>query len=228
MTFSVCCHPEILLTRQRDVTTSPLYFPKHRKPSSSWKVFIRHKCPSSRALMYVTNVLNCCDTYYNALTMVFWAIDFTVLSYHNFVTWGTAPTRVLFVVFFCDLGIDNKLSQVNALSSKPITPIVWGKNVPSCKRLDHRITWMTTLNWPLPSSKNPHFQNEAKYTTFLVEMSFICMRMKNHFHIKGWALNLVLIQRLGETRKWPIAVPASIGNVKIAFPISTFMLNTLT
>ena len=35
-------------------------------------------------------------------------------------------------------------------------------------------------------------------------MSFICMRMKNHFHIKGWALNLVLMQRPGGTRKWPI------------------------
>ena len=35
-------------------------------------------------------------------------------------------------------------------------------------------------------------------------MSFICMRMKNNFHIKGWALNLVLIQRPGETRKSPI------------------------
>ena len=30
------------------------------------------------------------------------------------------------------------------------------------------------------------------------------MRMKNYFHIKGWALNLVLIQRTGWTRKWPI------------------------
>ena len=49
----------------------------------------------------------------------------------------------------------------------------------------------------LPSSWNPHFQNEAKCTTFLVKMSFICMRMKSHFRIKGWALNLVLIQRLG-------------------------------
>ena len=40
-------------------------------------------------------------------------------------------------------------------------------------------------NRPLPSSKNPHFQNEARYTTFLVKMSFICMTMKNDFHIKG-------------------------------------------
>ena len=29
------------------------------------------------------------------------------------------------------------------------------------------------------------------------------MRMKNHFHIKGSALNLVLIQRPGGTQKWP-------------------------
>ena len=38
---------------------------------------------------------------------------------------------------------------------------------------------------PLPSSKNPHFQDEARCTTFLVKMSFICMRKKNDFHIKG-------------------------------------------
>ena len=57
---------------------------------------------------------------------------------------------------------------------------------------------------PLPSSKNPHFQNEARCTTFLVKMSFICMRMKNDFHIKGWTPTLVLKQRPGGTWKWPI------------------------
>ena len=31
--------------------------------------------------------------------------------------------------------------------------------------------------------------------------------MKNHFHIKGWALNLILIQRPGGTWKWPIVLP---------------------
>ena len=40
-------------------------------------------------------------------------------------------------------------------------------------------------NRPLPSSKKPYFQNEGKCTTFLVKMSFICMRMKNLLHIKG-------------------------------------------
>ena len=32
-------------------------------------------------------------------------------------------------------------------------------------------------NRPLSISKNPDFQNEARCTTFLVKMSFICMRM---------------------------------------------------
>ena len=61
-------------------------------------------------------------------------------------------------------------------------------------------------NRPLPSSKNPHFQNEVRCATFLVKMIFICMRMKNSFHIKGSALNLVLIQRPGGTGKWSIVL----------------------
>ena len=61
-------------------------------------------------------------------------------------------------------------------------------------------------NSPPPSSKISHFQNEAKCSAFLVKMSFICMRMKTHFHIKGWALNLGLKQRPGGTGKWPTAI----------------------
>ena len=40
-------------------------------------------------------------------------------------------------------------------------------------------------NRPDPSYKNPHFQNDARCTTFLVKMSFIRILMKNDFHIKG-------------------------------------------
>ena len=50
--------------------------------------------------------------------------------------------------------------------------------------------------------KNSHFENEAKCKTFLVRMSFICMKIKNHFYINGFALNLALKQRLGAFRKW--------------------------
>ena len=45
-----------------------------------------------------------------------------------------------------------------------------------------------------------HFRvpKSLTFTTFLVKMSFICMRMQNHFHLEGLALNLVLIHRPGE------------------------------
>ena len=39
----------------------------------------------------------------------------------------------------------------------------------------------------------------------LVKMSYICMRIKEHFHINGFALSLALKQRLGATQKWLIA-----------------------
>ena len=44
-------------------------------------------------------------------------------------------------------------------------------------------------NRPLPSSKNTQFQNEVRCTTFLKKMTFIWMRMKNDFHIKGWSVS---------------------------------------
>ena len=59
-------------------------------------------------------------------------------------------------------------------------------------------------NRPFSSSKKFHFQNEAKCETFVVEMSFICIIIKTHFHNKGFALSLVLKVKLFGTRKWPI------------------------
>ena len=63
---------------------------------------------------------------------------------------------------------------------------------------------MRKLNRPFPSSKNSHFQNEAKCETFVVKMSFICIIIKNHFHINGFALSFALKVRFFGTRKWPI------------------------
>ena len=60
---------------------------------------------------------------------------------------------------------------------------------------------------PFPSSKKSHFQNEAKCETFVVKMSFICIIIKNHFHINGFALSLALKVRFFGTRKWPIEMP---------------------
>ena len=44
----------------------------------------------------------------------------------------------------------------------------------------------------------------VKCKTFLVKISCICMRMKNHFQVEGLADNLVSIQRPKGTWKWPI------------------------
>ena len=60
------------------------------------------------------------------------------------------------------------------------------------------------VNRPFPSSKKSHFQNEVKCETFVVKMSFICIIVKNHFHINGFALSLALKVRFFGTRKWPI------------------------
>ena len=59
-------------------------------------------------------------------------------------------------------------------------------------------------NRPFPSSKKSRFQNEAKCETFVVKKSFICIIIKNHFHINGFALSLALKVRFFGTRKWPI------------------------
>ena len=48
------------------------------------------------------------------------------------------------------------------------------------------------VNRPLLSSRNSHFQNKGQCKTFLVKMSFICMRIENPFHINGSALSLAL------------------------------------
>ena len=42
---------------------------------------------------------------------------------------------------------------------------------------------MEVCNRPLPSSKNPRFQNEAKCTTVVVKMCFICMRIEKNISI---------------------------------------------
>ena len=92
-----------------------------------------------------------------------------------------------------------------SLGKIPIASLgLWWKDSSRFVYYHIQVELPSDVNRPLPSSKNPHFQNEAKCTTFLANMSFICTRMKSHFHIRGWALNLFLIQRPRGTRKCPI------------------------
>ena len=65
----------------------------------------------------------------------------------------------------------------------------------------------TLINkWATSEFQNPH-SREAKCRTFLVNRKWVLFvwESKNHLHIKGWALNLVLIQRPDGTRILPIA-----------------------
>ena len=61
------------------------------------------------------------------------------------------------------------------------------------------IFWHVILTSPL-------LQHEAMYKTFLVKMSFVCMKINNHFHINSVALSLALKQRFGSTRTWNIRI----------------------
>ena len=49
------------------------------------------------------------------------------------------------------------------------------------KQIRKLFCFLEMKNWPFPSSKNYHFQNQAKCETFLVKMNFIRMRIKNVF-----------------------------------------------
>ena len=110
-------------------------------------------------------------------------------------------------VQICEIHICIILNSVWSLFCETLRNNIYDDNSPRCSAAVLNSFWITRrkfcnnsfFNWPLPSSKNPHFQNEAKCTTFLVKT-----RMKNRFHFKGWALNLVLIQRPRGTWKWLI------------------------
>ena len=51
----------------------------------------------------------------------------------------------------------------------------------------------------------PLHQSEAWCTTIHMKMSLICMWVKSHFHMKGWAPRLALRKRLKVIRIWRIS-----------------------
>ena len=70
-------------------------------------------------------------------------------------------------------------------------------------RLNHWPSDQIT-NMPFPNCLVPVFQSEALCKAFHMEISFICIWMKTHFHMKGYAPRLALKKRYKRTRKWPI------------------------
>ena len=80
----------------------------------------------------------------------------------------------------------------------------------ACHCVWSRPSRLLIFNRPFPSSLVPLFQSECKCETILMKMTLICMKMKLHFHMKGFALSLILKQRHKRTRKWPIAIRGTI------------------
>ena len=66
-------------------------------------------------------------------------------------------------------------------------------------------------NRPLPSSKNPHFQNEALGAQPTCENEFYLHENEIWFPYQRLSTYPRLKQRPGGTRKWPIIVSASLG-----------------
>ena len=64
--------------------------------------------------------------------------------------------------------------------------------------------WKIALIGYFRVSKILTFEMRPSAQPFLWKWVSFVTRMKNHFHIKGWALNLVLIQKTEGTCKWPI------------------------
>ena len=63
---------------------------------------------------------------------------------------------------------------------------------------------IVVANRPFLSSPGPLYRNEAKCSTFDMEMIFHFHANETHFHKKGCALGIILKVRVFGTRKWPI------------------------
>ena len=76
---------------------------------------------------------------------------------------------------------------------------------------------MRTINTPFPRSKNPHFQNEAKYKTFLVIKSFLGMKIKNHSISVVWYKGLEQLRKgllWGQPNKHSIVLKLHTNNIE--------------
>ena len=137
-----------------------------------------------------------------------WSQAFIISSLPLYDFYVLLPMKFLFFLFFISRYSSFSVIHVN-VEKKEDSACFFSLKILVAMRFT--ATTCPRDNRPLPSSKNPHFHNEARCTTFLAKMSFVCMTMKNDFHIKGRAPTLVLKQRPGGTRKRPIDMGLYIG-----------------
>ena len=93
------------------------------------------------------------------------------------------------------------------------------------------ILWFS--QWAISKFQNILLSNyEAKCKTVLVKTSFICVKVKNHFHISGFPVSLALKQRLEATLKLFIHVSPIFENfpffTKITEVVGVLLTSALT
>ena len=116
-------------------------------------------------------------------------------NYSSYLVVYFGPKRFLLIALFISFGCENVKEYLSRSSTGPSsTPVrrrgFFSESLVSLTDVTSSSLSYNQFRGLFSSSKTPQFQNEAKCTTFDVKMSFICMRMKNYFHTKGWALNL--------------------------------------
>ena len=109
----------------------------------------------------------------------------------NLCLWNSWSGKLLLVEFgFPGFGICNPAQRIQNRTSdwnSKSNFYCWTIRNPQGGIQNPRMSWVTVItkddwvpmqNRPLPSSKNPHFQNEGKCTTFLVKMTLFTWEWK--------------------------------------------------
>ena len=117
-----------------------------------------------------------------------WCTQNTTLSFITSLLWYFHISCFILIscLFFILRGNKYEINKIQLQSTQPRSQVHFHTRLsPAVREEPGNKVESHVLTLPLPSSRNPHFQNDTTCTTFLVKINYICMRMKNHFHIKG-------------------------------------------
>ena len=120
----------------------------------------------------------------------------TILVLHKFVPW------VLFFFNCINVVKEKESGRLEVAIILKFSAAKFKSKIRRCSNLTFRslkVSFTFLIFRPFPSSRNSTYQNETKCKSFLLKMSFICMRIKNHFHINSFAFSLALKLRLEAT-----------------------------
>ena len=97
----------------------------------------------------------------------------------------THCTRKFLATTICHLAVDNSYLGAH---KKKVHFGPWMESITGSFPFCSCLIAVFTSPGSFPTSKKPHFQNEAKCKTFFVTMSFIYLKIKHCFHSSGFQL----------------------------------------